>query len=60
MRGTKGIGMHKHGTCGSRNGMGKSPKLRLALKMAAEKNTRKPKSSTCTHDNITDLMRDSA
>lgn len=36
--GRGGMGSHKHGTSGH---SGKSPKLRLALKMDAEKNERR-------------------
>jgi len=41
MKGTKGFGMHKHGTSGR---TGKSPKLRHAMKREAEQNERKDRS----------------
>lgn len=41
MKGSKGFGMHKHGTSGR---TGKSPKLRQAMKREAERNERKDRS----------------
>lgn len=35
------MGMKKHGKSGWKNGSGKSPRLRLAMKMDAEQNERK-------------------
>jgi len=57
MNGRSGIGMKKHGVCGSRNGCGKSPKLRLQMKMNAEKDERKAKPSTCDKSSIRDLFK---
>ena len=55
--GSFGIGMKKHGVCGSRNGNGKSPKLKLYMKMKAEADERKVKKSLCTFDSIQELFR---
>lgn len=40
MKGSKGMGMHRHGTCGKNN---KSPKLRLFERMEAERISKPPK-----------------
>lgn len=40
-----GMGSRKHGKSGSRNGAGKSPKMRLHERMNAEQDERKPRES---------------
>lgn len=42
-KGGGGMGMRKHGKSGWKNGSGKSPKLRHALKREAEANEKKAK-----------------
>jgi len=51
------MGMRKHGRCGSRNGNGKSPKLRMHMKREAAKNDRVSKPSTCTSTTVKDLFK---
>lgn len=51
-----GMSMKKHGKCGSHNGNGKPPNVRLVERMAAEKNERKAKKSTCTFASVKDAL----
>jgi hypothetical protein len=48
-----GIGSKKHGISGKTS---KSPKVRLSMKLEAERNEIKAKQSTCKHQTIKDLM----
>jgi hypothetical protein len=51
------MGMKKHSSSGYKNGAGKSPKLRLKMKMDAEKNERKSRKTTCTSSSVSDLFK---
>lgn len=44
--GRGGMGMHKHGATGWKNGCGKSPRLRLAIEMEARKNVKVARKTT--------------
>ena len=52
--GRGGMGSHKHGVSGH---SGKSPKLRLAMKMAAEKNERRRRRGGDMFDTVDDAVR---
>ena len=54
--GRGGMGNHKHGVSGHTP---KSPKLRLKLKMEAEKNERKPRKSITKFGTFQDLFKGS-
>lgn len=49
-----GMGSHKHGVSGP---AAKSPRLRHAMKRAAESQQRPARASTCTHASIAELMK---
>lgn len=51
-----GMGSRKHGKSGSRNGAGKSPKMRLSERMAAERNERKPR-KVKMHGSVQEALR---
>lgn len=54
MKGDRGsMGMHKHGTKGH---AGKSPKMRLYLRMEAEKNERKRRGITDPKETVRELF----
>ncbi len=52
-----GMGMTKHGKGGSRNGNGKSPKLRMYEALKATKNDRVAKPSTCTFGSVKEAFK---
>jgi len=55
-RGNGGMGMHKHGICGVRQGSGKSPKFRHYMKREAEKYEAKSKSLKLKFGSVSDAL----
>lgn len=51
---SSGFGSKKHGVSGH---SGKSPKLRFHMKLDAERNEIKAKSTNCRYESVTDLFK---